>query len=109
MRRFAFYLFAIYLLLTGCDDFLKLPPQSIFRAPFPKKNIRLNHVLGDEFLLLNGNDTLHCRVKSSGNYNTITDDSTELFSGQVSRYRGRYYFSSEISDSAFLIYAVDID
>ena len=100
----------IGLALTACDD-TGLPwPKSSFDAPFPKRNKRLTEILGPQLRIRKGGDTLDLRIRSTGQDNLITcvETGDTVFYGKVCQFRGLYYFSQALSDTAYWIYAVKI-
>lgn len=108
------HLFFIILLLAlvSCDDaaLTKIFPKSTFDASFPKRSKYLTNILGEELTIKNGSDTLTLRIFSNKKGNIITESRTgdTLFRGEVSKFRGLYYFSQQLNDSSFWIYAVKI-
>jgi hypothetical protein len=89
------------------DEFIL---KSTFEAPFPKRNKDLASILGEKLTLWNGTDTLRYRITSTAKTNLVTDAGTgdTLFSGTVCRFRGLYYFSQQLNDSSYWIFAVKI-
>lgn len=85
-------------------------PISTFDTPFPKKNKNLSNILGDELEIRNGYDTLILKIISTKKDNLITYSKTgdTLFYGQVSKYKGLYYFTEKLNDSSYRISAVKI-
>lgn len=98
--------------LSGCKsgDAPQSDIRSTFDTPFPKRNINLSNVLGDELLLKNGTDTTKLIITSCKNNNLVTDGKTgdTLFRGTVCRFRGMYYFNMQLNDTSYWIYAVKI-
>lgn len=103
----------LLLALVSCDDaaLSKIFPKSTFDSSFPKRSKGLTNILGEELAIKNGSDTLIFRIFSNKKGSVITDSKTgdTLFRGAVSKFRGLYYFSQQLNDSSFWIYAVKID
>lgn len=100
----------IFVALTSCNEPDKIFPKSTFDTPFPKRNKDLTNILDDHLTIKSGNDTLTLRVFAFKNYNLITNSKTgdTLFYGTVSKFRGLYYFSQQLNDTSYWIYAVKI-
>jgi hypothetical protein len=97
------------LLLGSCNDWSNVIPKSTFDAPFPKKNKDLTEILGNKLYIKRGKDTTIFNIVNNGKLNLITDKNGDtIFCGTVSKFRGLYYFSQQLSDTAYLIYAVKI-
>ena len=80
--------------------------------PFPKKTKNLTNILGDEFTIVTEKGKA---ITYSVTWDKETRTSTiveahgpTLFSGQVSKYKGRYYFSEQRRDSLYWIHVVEI-
>ena len=95
-----------------CND-IDFVPKSSFDSPFPKRNKNLTYILGEIFLITNGKDTIKYNVsfRKPDRYNFIVNQSTNdtIFSGTVCQYKGLYYFNEQINDTAYWIYAVEIN
>jgi len=101
----------IIVVIISCNDQkIKEFPKSSFDSPFPKRNIALTNILGEEVLIKNGNDTLGLKILSTKYSNLITycNSNDTLFFGKVCRFRGLYYFNEQHNDSTYWIYAVKI-
>ena len=96
--------------LTSCVDSKESLPKTSFDSPFPKRNRDLSNILGDHLAIKQGTDTLSMTITAFKNYNLITNDQNgdTLFKGLVSMYRGLYYFSQQLNDTSFWIYAVKL-
>ncbi len=97
--------------LASCDESKTLRPLSTFDAPFPKRNKDLSLILGNQLTLKTAtDDTLILKIISNQNNNLIINSETgdTVFFGTVSKFRGLYYFSEQLSDSSYWIYAVKI-
>lgn len=108
---FSFLLLWGLILLGSCDNVKNSEvPVITFEAPFPKRNIKLTNILGERLTIKSGNDTFIYNISSASNSNTVTNPQTgdTLFSGRVCRYRGLCYFSQQLSDTSYSIYAVRI-
>ncbi|WP_192821444.1 T9SS type A sorting domain-containing protein [Rufibacter sp. LB8] len=94
------------LLFSGCSQ----ENSVTFEAPFPKPNKDLRTVLGSEFSLRNGEDTIHANVIFSKNHNLIQEKATgdTIFYGKASKYRGLYFLSQQMDDSSYHIFAVQV-
>ncbi|HTB06208.1 MAG TPA: T9SS type A sorting domain-containing protein [Bacteroidia bacterium] len=107
-------LFAIAFALFFCScsniDPTKIFPKTTFDAPFPKGDKNLTSILGDHTVVKLDKDTFMLRITSAGNVNYVVDEKERdtVFVGNVSRYRGLYYFSHKINDTAYWIFAVKI-
>src|SRR5687768_15437948 len=90
------------LLLVACDS---STPEITFESAFPKPHKDLTAVLGTEFQLRNGPDTLHYRLSTSRQAAVITEAGSgdTVFIGKISRFRGVYYFSRVVNDSSCFI------
>lgn len=102
-NHFTYLLLLLCFGLSSCDDI-----NLTFDAPFPRKNRDLSKILGNELLIKRGNDTLIWEISSDRKGNLITNKKKgdTLFLGTVSKYRGLYYFSHQVNDSSYMIYAV---
>ena len=103
----------IIALFTYCNESGKLIfPKSSFTGAFPKDAKNLTLKLGKEVSILKDNDTLTLTVEynSKTKLNTLINKETgdTVFHGQVSKYKGTYYFSAAFSDTAYWIWAVKI-
>jgi hypothetical protein len=85
-------------------------PVSTFVSPFPKKNINLSKILGEQLIIKNEWDTLIFNITSNKKNNLITNTETgdTAFLGTVSKFRGLYYFTQQLNDSSYWIHAVKI-
>lgn len=112
MKKISYFGWLVWLLAgTSCDEQGSIQfPQSSFDAPFPKRHRDLRTVLGDQLTLRRGDDTLSLKIGATAQANVITDTRTgdTLFYGKVSQFRGLYYFSQAVNDTAYWIYAVRI-
>ena len=90
---------------TQKDDYFI---RTTFDGPFPKRNIDLSQILGDSLIIKSGVDTIFLNISSSKNYNLIKSSTNgdTIFHGRVSKFRGMYYFSQQIDDTSYYIYAV---
>lgn len=100
----------ILALLASCDNLEKYFPKTTFDNPFPKNNRNLTKILGDNLTIKSGADTLSLKISASKNYNLITDAKTgdTLFKGTVCKFRGLFYFSQQLNDTSYWIYAVKL-
>jgi hypothetical protein len=90
-------------------DWSNVIPKSSFDAPFPKTNKDLTQVLGNKLYIKRGKDTTVFKIVYNGKQNLITDKNGDtIFCGAVSKFRGLYYFSQQLTDTSFLIYAVKV-
>lgn len=99
------------IVLASCDDAKTLKPLSTFDAPFPKRNKNLSMILGDYVTIKTAtDDTLTLKITSNQNNNLIinSESGDTVFFGTVSKFRGLYYFSEQVNDSSYWIYAVKI-
>jgi hypothetical protein len=115
MRKGWSYVVALLtvMLIASCQGNLdpsKIFPQSTFDKPFPKKNVDLSKILGDQLIVELEKDTFTLRVTSTKEQNIIVDekDRDTVFIGTVSHFRGMYYFSHRINDTAYWIFAVKL-
>jgi hypothetical protein len=101
-------LIAIMLIIACKSGAPQYDIRSTFDGPFPKRNINLSNVLGDELLLKKGKDTARLLITSTKTNNLITDSKTgdTLFLGTVCRFRGLYYFNFQLNDTSWWLYAV---
>ncbi len=105
-------LFLIIILLYSCGDSLeKIYPKTTFDSPFPKRNLNLTNILGDNLTIKSGTDTLILTISAFKNYNLIIDNKTgdTLFKGTVCKFRGLYYFNQQLNDTSYWIYAVKLN
>jgi hypothetical protein len=83
--------------------------RNSFDAPFPGKNRKMSYVFGDELVVKQGADTIVYRIYSGENNNLILYERGDtMFFGKVSRYRGLYYFSQQLNDTSYRIFAVKL-
>ena len=107
-------LFWLTILLSSCDGSLEniFPsPKTRFDSPFPKHNRNLTNILGDNLTIKSGTDTLELKISALKNYNLIINSKNNdtLFKGTVCKFRGLYYFSQQLNDTSFWIYAVKLN
>ncbi|MGP8214104.1 MAG: T9SS type A sorting domain-containing protein [Bacteroidia bacterium] len=96
-------------LFASCSNWSNIIPKSSFDAPFPKKNKDLTQVLGNKLYIKRGKDTTRLSIAVNGIRNIITDKNGDtIFYGSVSKFRGLYYFSQQLNDTSYLIYAVKL-
>ena len=104
--------FSLCLLLCGCDDLDKLVPNISFDSPFPKRQKNLSYILGDQFTYVSDNDTQTVNVcfDSKTKLNLLTNEKSgdTLSRCWASKFRQLYYFSEQLNDTSFWIYAVKI-
>lgn len=83
---------------------------SMFDAPFPKRNRNLSAILGDTLRIRGKCMPLTFRIVSSKKQNFIIEIQTgdTLFKGKVSKHRELYYFSEQVNDTSFRIFAWNI-
>ena len=111
MKFFLSFIFLTFLIFfAACDEIGNFLPKTTFDNPFPKNNRDLSKILGDNLTLKSGNNTLSLKIFSSENYNLITNqiNGDTLFKGTVCKFRGLYYFSEQLNDSSYWIYAVKV-
>jgi hypothetical protein len=115
MKKFKLIYLAIFiycLTLISCDELNKLVPNISFDAPFPKRHKNLTYILGDQFTYVSGNDTQIVNVsydkKSKQNLLTNPKSGDTLSRCWLSHFRQLYYFSEQLNDTSFWIYAVKI-
>jgi hypothetical protein len=104
-------LFLLTILLSSCDGSLeKVFPKTTFESPFPKRNRDLTTILGSNLTIKSGKDTLKLTIYAFKNYNLIIESKTgdTVFKGTVSKFRGLYYFSQQLNDTSYWIYAVKL-
>lgn len=96
--------------LTSCEGGKEPLPKTTFNSPFPKRNKDLTNILGEQLSIKQGTDTLSITIAAFKNYNLITNNKNgdTLFKGTVSRFRGLYYFTQQLNDTSFWIYAVKL-
>jgi len=101
--------------LSSCSDMesTSQPIITSYTSPFPKKAKNLTNILGDEFTIITEQeDTVTYSVtwdKKTRISKIISKDSgNTLFEGLVSKYKRRYYFSTERNDSTYWIHAIEI-
>lgn len=110
MKNLILFLIGI-VTLASCDDGKTHRPLSTFDAPFPKRNKNLSMILGNRITIKTAtNDTLILKITSNPNNNLIINSQTgdTVFFGTVCKFRGLYYFSEQVNDSSYWIYAVKI-
>jgi len=107
------FILLIYSLLASCSDtdgFLGI--KSSFDSPFPKRNKNLTYALGDEFSIKRGKDTIDFKVtfRKSDRQNFIIEQPNQdtIFAGTVCKYRGLYYLNTQLNDTTYWIYAIEI-
>jgi len=108
---------ALFLFLcTACyfgEEEIGISIKSFFDSPFPGRPKNLQLILGNEFRLKSGLDTIYYSVsfdhKSRMNYILDTYSLDTIFSGTVCKDRGLFYFNERLNDSVYHIYAVRID
>lgn len=83
---------------------------STFDTPFPKRNRDLTVILGDTLRIWGRCNPLTFRIVSAKKLNFIIDIETSdtLFKGMVCKYRDLYYFSEQVNDTSFRIFALNI-
>lgn len=95
---------------VACDNGKSVFPKSTFENSFPKKNKNLASILGNHLILKMDNDTLRLKISEKNGFNLITSDDKgnpdTLFYGTVCKFRGMYYFSQKVNDTAYWIFAV---
>lgn len=94
--------------VSSCTNkWSNMVPKSSYDAPFPKVGKDLTDILGNKLYIKHGKDTTVFTVINKGDKNLIIDkDNDTIFYGSVSKFRGLYYFSQQLNDTSFLIYAV---
>jgi hypothetical protein len=103
---------ALFLSLVSCNNdnknLWKLFPRNTFDEAFPKKNKDLSDILGSHLVLKMDKDTVKLKVTKRGDLNLVSIENSgdTLFCGTVCKFRGLYYFSQKISDTAYWIFAV---
>jgi Secretion system C-terminal sorting domain len=106
----------LYVCLLACfafascsNNWSNVIPKSTFDASFPKVNKDLTQILGNEIYIKRGKDTTRFNISDDGKHNLITDKNGDtIFCGTVSKFRGLYYFSQQLNDTSYLIYAVKL-
>ena len=64
---------AIIVTMISCGDQKgKGFPKSSFDSPFPKRNLDLTKILGEQLSVKTATDTLHLKISCSKNFNLIT-------------------------------------
>ncbi|MFA9213738.1 MAG: T9SS type A sorting domain-containing protein [Candidatus Methylacidiphilales bacterium] len=83
---------------------------STFDVPFPKRNKNLAKILGDTLQLEGRCFPLTFKILSNRKSNLIININTgdTLFKGTVCKYRDLYYFSEQLNDTSFRIFALKI-
>lgn len=93
--------------ISCTNKWASMMPKSSFDAPFPKSGKDLSELLGNKLYIKRGKDTTVFSVINKGDKNLIIDKNSDtIFFGTVSRYKGLLYFSQQLNDTAYLIYAV---
>ena len=109
--KLTYLTFLVFVLLAGCDE-SKFIPEVSFDSPFPKQQKNLSYILGDQFTFVSGSDTQTVKVsfdsKTKFNYLIYTKTGDTLSRCWVSKFRQLYYFSEQLNDTSFWIYAVSI-
>jgi len=102
---------AISILFASCNNnWSNVIPKSSFDAAFPKTNKDLTQILGNKLYIKRGKDTTVFKITNNGKQNLITDKNGDtIFCGAVSKFKGLYYFSQQLTDTSFLIYAVKVN
>ncbi len=99
------------LVLCGCDD-SKIIPNVSFDSPFPKRQKNLSYILGEKFTFVSEDDTQTVKVsfdsKTRFNYLINTKTGDTLSRCWVSKFRQLYYFTEQLNDTSYWIYAVSI-
>ncbi|MCZ2355982.1 MAG: T9SS type A sorting domain-containing protein [Bacteroidia bacterium] len=96
-------------ILTSCEQDT---PKSSFTQKFPKHPISLVETLGDSLRLINpSGDTVTWKMffDSKTQVSTITENAETLFTGWASRFRKRYYLSTEQKDKTYYYDAIEIN
>jgi hypothetical protein len=95
------------LLLVACDS---STPEITFEAAFPKQHQDLTAVLGEEFQIRQGQDTLRYRLATNRQAAVITTagEGDTLFFGKITHFRGVYYFNQPKKDGTYYLHAVKI-
>ncbi|MGQ0829327.1 MAG: T9SS type A sorting domain-containing protein [Bacteroidota bacterium] len=108
--RYSFYLITI-ITWSACGDAEKKIPKSSFDNVFPKRHKDLTNIFGDQLTIKKGDDILVLNISSFKNYNLIKNNQTgeTLFYGTVSKFRGLFYFSQQLNDTSYWIYAVKLN
>jgi hypothetical protein len=103
-------LISLTLVCCGMKAEFTAPPIATFTSPFPKRNVNLASVLGTDLKLRSDGDTPHLTITSSKGVNVIVESITldTIFCGRVSRFRDLYFFTTQINDSSYWLYAVKI-
>lgn len=109
MKSLIKYLF-FAILTTSCGESGDYFPKTTYDSPFPKRNFNLTNIFGDKLTLKSGTDTLTLTISYFKNYNLITNNKTQdtLFKGTVCKFRGLYYFTQQLNDTCYWIYAVKL-
>lgn len=92
------------------EDSTRATIRNTFDAPFPKRNRRLAHILGDTIEIEGRCYPLTLQILSTRKSNLIinlTDDDT-IFKGTVCKYRDLYYLNEKINDTTYRIFALKI-
>ncbi len=111
MKKF-YQILIVLFLISACTD-SNYGIKSSFDRPFPKRTKNLTCTLGNEFSLRIENDTLNFKVtfnrKNRENFIIQENTNDTLFAGTVCKYRGLYYFNSQLNDTTYWIYAIKIE
>lgn len=112
MRECIFTFMAIGFLITACDEQKQTADRCYFNAPFPDKEHNLWWVLGNDFALVNENDTAFYKLEfiEDLRYNLITtaELGDTVFCGPVAKHKGYYIFSSRVEEGLYDYQIVDI-
>lgn len=106
MNKYILYLLII-IGFSSCGD----ANEIFFEAPFPKKNIDLTKILGNEIIV-----KTTCNVKldtfqitfNSKNNLIINNVGDTIFYGKVCKFRGLYYLNQQIKDSLYWISTIKL-
>lgn len=84
-----------------------------YDSPFPKRSQNLKLFLGDQITLKNGNDTITFTIDYDRKTKISTifyePDHDTIFNGSASRYKGLIFLNQKINDTAYYIYALEIE
>lgn len=91
-------------------DSIRSSIKFTFDAPFPKRNRKLTHILGDTLHVYWKCGQTTYKVISTRKYNLIIDTEfgDTIFKGTVCKYRDLFYFSEKIDDTSYRIFALNI-
>ncbi|MEO8150410.1 MAG: T9SS type A sorting domain-containing protein, partial [Bacteroidia bacterium] len=105
-------IFSLYL-LCSCNGIKERVPDISFDSSFPKREKNLTYILGNQFTFVSDADTQTVNVsfdsKTKLNYLTNAESGYTLSRCRVYKFRQLYYFSEQLNDTAFWIYAVKIE